>query len=357
MRSTWLRTSLLLLMGMMTMSAHADVPFRIAWSLGPPMPQYRKGGVLGVVDGYVVYAGGMQHPWREPEESLVYDPGTQAWEATAPLPIGPSYSGGVSDGKVLYVLGGRKAGSRCFRLTREAGRWYWTELPALTQPRVLAANALVGGWWIAAGGGWGMRFGAFDPTPVTVVEGLDLTHPDRGWQQLPHYPGFDRPAAMGASCAGRFYMFGGHRSMEQGMTAPDGYQANHLCPRLADAYSYDPVQQSWKRLADLPTALCGGAAVAYRDRYIILLGGSHMSVRACEFPFEGETIGGYNAQVFVYDTVTDSYTLLAEPLPAGVNDLRLCRIGDTLYCAGGESIDKRTSNTVNLLQIGHIEPR
>ncbi len=336
------------------MPVYAEPPVRLTWSLGPAMPQYRKGGVLGTVSGKVIYAGGMQNPWREPEESLAFDPKTGAWSATAPLPIGPSYTSGTSTGHALYVVSGRNAEGRCFRLTGDGAQWTWTELPRLRQPRVFAAVAVVGDWLIAAGGGWGMMYGAFDPTPVSTVEGLDLAQTDRGWQELPHYPGIDRPGAFGAACAGKLYMFGGYRCMQDGMQAPDGFIARNLYPRLADAYSYDPATRQWTRLADLPTELSGGSAVTIADRYIVLLGGSHMSAEASRFSFEGETVGGYNDRVYVYDTRDDTYHVLADPLPAGVNDIRACVLGDSIYAAGGESIDKRTSNTVNLLQVARV---
>jgi len=271
--------------------------------------------------------------------------------------VGFGYTCGTSTGDALYVLGGRNAGGRCFRLDRPGAEWRWTELPPLRQPRVFAAVAVVSHWLIAAGGGFGMKYGAFDPSPVSTVEALDLAAPTQGWQELPHYPGIDRPSPMGAACAGRLYMFGGHRSMEQGMTAPDGYLATHLCPRLGDAFSYDPETARWSRLSHMPVALCGGAAVTVSDRHVLLLGGSHMSTRACEFPFEGQTIGGYGNRVFLYDTKSDTYSLLPETMPAGLNDIRACPVGDTIYCAGGESIDPRTSNTVNLLQVGRITRR
>jgi N-acetylneuraminic acid mutarotase len=343
--------------GFPSLAMYADVPFRVTWSLGAPMPQYRKGGVAGAVDGQLIYAAGMQHPWREPDDVLAYDPAAGTWEFITPMPASPSYTSGTSTGEALYVLGGRNADGRCFRLRREDGQWVWTELPSLSQPRVVAAVAVVGDLLIAAGGGWGMKYGAFDPTPVTIVEGLNLTQPDLGWRTLPHYPGIDRPGAFGACAGGRFYVFGGYRCMQDGMTAPDGFVATHLCPRLADAYCFDPATAIWRRIADLPLALSGGAAVTYQDRYIILLGGSHMSTAACEFRFEGEVISGYNDRVYVYDTLADQYTQLEDRMPAGLNDIKACIIGDTIYAAGGESIDKRTSNTVNLLQIGRVEER
>jgi len=342
-----------LALGMVAVSAHAETPIRISWSLGPLMPQYRKGGVAGGVGGYVIYAGGMQDPWREPDDVLAYDPESKTWEFIAPMPTNPSYTSGTCSGDALYVLGGRNADGRCFRLTRQDERWVWTELPRLQQPRVGAAVA-AGDLLIAAGGGWGMKLGGFDATAVSIVEALDLKQIEAGWKTIPHYPGFRRAGAMGAACGGKFYMFGGYRRLERGVTAEDGFVgADRDSPRFTDALRYDPASGAWQRLADLPFGLSCGCAVTYADRYVIIMGGAGHGQTT--FTFEGEKIGGYNDKVLVYDTATDRYFILDEPMPAGLNDVKAAIIGDTIYVVGGESVDPRHSNTVNLLQIGKIE--
>lgn len=348
------RMFIALALGVVAVNAHAEGPIKVSWSLGPAMPQYRKGGVAGVVGGHVIYAGGMQAPWREPDDVLAYDPESKTWEFITPMPANPSYTSGTSANGALYVLGGRNADGRCFRLTREDGRWVWTELPRLQQPRVVAAVAVVGDLLVAAGGGWGMKLGGFDATPVSAVEALDLANIEAGWQTLPHYPGFRRAGAMGAVCGGKFYMFGGYRRLERGVTAEDGFVgADRDSPRFTDTLRYDPAAGAWERLVELPFGLSGGCAVTYADRYVIIMGGSGHGQTT--FTFEGEQIGGYNDQVLVYDTAADRYFVLDERMPAGLNDVKAAIIGDTIYVVGGESVDPRHSNTVNLLQIGKIE--
>lgn len=354
MQLPWLCARLIfLILGVVPMAARAEVPFRITWSLGPPMPQYRKGGIAGVVDGHVIYAGGMQNPWREPDDVLAYDPQTRRWEFITPMPANPSYTSGTSAGDVLYVLGGRNADGRCFRLTHEGGQWVWTELPSLNQPRVGAVVAVVGDLLIAASGGWGMKLGGFDSTPVSTVEALDLTNVEASWQTLPHYPGFRRSGAMGAVCGGKFHMFGGYRRLERGVQADDGFVGVEREGNFADAFCYDPATEAWEKIPDMPHALEGGFPVPYADRYIIMLGGA--GYITTKFTFDGEEIGGYSDEVLVYDTATGGYSTLEDRMPAGLNDIKACIIGDTIYAIGGESSDPRTSNTVNLLQIGRVE--
>ena len=337
------------------MSAQADAPLAITWSIGPPMPQYRKGGVAGAVDGHVIYAGGMQNPWCEPDDVLAYDPESRTWEFITPMPANPSYTSGASTGDGLYVLGGRNADGRCFRLTHEGGKWVWTELPTLQQPRVVAAVGVVGDLLIAAGGGWGMKLGGFDSTPVSIVEALDLNEVDAGWQTLPHYPSFRRSGAMAAACGGKFYMFGGYRRLEAGVEADDGFVGKDREGYFAEAFCYAPPAAQWSGLSDLPHIGSGGCAVSYADRYVIIMGTAGQNQTT--FMFEGRQIGGYSDEVIVYDTVTDQYSILEERIPAGLNDVKACIIGDTIYCVGGESVDPQTSNTVNLLQIGRITMR
>ena len=59
--------------------------------------------------------------------------------------------------------------------------------------------------------------------------------------------------------------------------------------------------------------------------------------------------------VFVYDIGTDAYRLMENQLPIGTNDLR-CTISDnTIYIAGGETVDAPLSNCIDAFMIGVIE--
>lgn len=48
---------------------------------------------------------------------------------------------------------------------------------------------------------------------------------------------------------------------------------------------------------------------------------------------------------------------MPSPMPVPTNDVRVVRIGKTLYVLGGENIEPATSNTTAWLRIGEIVDR
>ena len=65
-------------------------------------------------------------------------------------------------------------------------------------------------------------------------------------------------------------------------------------------------------------------------------------------------IGAYSDLVLAYDTETDSYQVLQDRMPLGLNDLRCAIAGRTIYAVGGETVDPALSNTINTVMIGTI---
>ncbi len=339
---------------------------KIAWSEGRWFPTLIKGGAMGIVDGAPVYAAGMSQPWRESELSWYYDSERRDWFPTTPLPLGRCYTSGATAGDGMLLIGGRKSTPQgpaslndAWWLRRMDEKWKWTELPPLHQGRADGALAVVGNLAICAGGGeWERtRGGAFTADQVTRVEALDLNHPMAGWMDLGELPFSPRVGCCAAAVGGCFYLFGGYNCWV------DEQNVRHL-ERFDQVSKYDCSTDRWTDVSPMPVKLSGHQAVAYADRYIILIGG------AVRFPLfdqellyqsvevdskRGILIGGYSDLAWVYDTQTDSYDLLAERLPYGLNDLRACISDNTIYIVGGENVDVTASNTTNAFMIGKIE--
>jgi len=344
---------------------------QIAWTEGPHFPQLVKGGAMGIVDGAPVYAAGVTQPWRESELAWRYDPDRKDWFPVEPMPLGRCYTTGATTNGAgeggLLVVGGRKtfpgrpitALNDAWWLRRINDVWQWTELPRLEQPRIGAALAVVGDLAICAGGGdWEHTYGgAFTADAVTKVEALDLSNPQAGWRDLGEPPFSPRAACTAAVAAGNCYLFGGYNCW-----VDDG-KVRHIT-YYDEVYRYDPASGTWSERARLPVKLYGNQAVAYADRYIVLMGG------VARLPFCGQEIevftirkdekrglltGGYSDLVWVYDTRTDTFALLPERLPRGHNDMRACARFGVVYLVGGENADVSTSNTTDTFMIGHIE--
>lgn len=338
---------------------------RITWSEGRWFPTLIKGGAMGAVDGYPVYAGGVSHPWRETEQVWYYDPERQDWFPIPPIPLGRCYTTGCAAGDGLLVVGGRKTIrgkvevlDDAWLLRRIDGEWRWRELAKLRQARGVAVVAVAGTTAVVAGGGdWERkRGGAFVASGVSKAEALDLADPNATWEDLGEPPFRPRASAGGAMLAGSFYVFGGYDC------AVDEGGERTITP-YADAFRFDLSTRSWMRIADLPMELRGHCALSYGDRYIILAGGcggipllgERVPYQTCKVDSRrGVVVGEYSDLVLVYDAEEDRYSVLPERLPHGYNDIRGCVLGDTIYLVGGENIDVTTSNTSNVVTVGQI---
>ena len=338
---------------------------RISWSEGRWFPTLIKGGAMGVVDVFPVYAGGVSYPWRESELVWYFDPARQDWFPAAPMPLGRCYTTGCTAGDGLLVVGGRKttAGkvqvlNDAWLLRRVDGEWRWTELPRLHQARGVAVVAVVGSRAVVAGGGdWERkRGGAFVASGVTKVEALDLTNLRAGWRDLGEPPFRPRASAAAAALGGSFYVFGGYDC-----TVSEG--GDRHIETFDDAYRLDIQSGKWTQVAALPMKLRGHAALPFGDRYIVLAGG------CLDIPFLGQHVplhtlrvnakrsavsGGYSDLVLVYDAEEDRYGLLPDRLPHGLNDIRGCVVGSSIWLVGGESVDPTTSNTTDAVMIGAV---
>ncbi len=337
----------------------------ISWSEARWFPTYIKGGAMGVVDGSPLYAAGMSEPWRESELAWYLDSDSNDWLPAPPMPLGRCYTTSTTAGGGLIVLGGRKATDAGLTILSDAwwqrridGVWSWTELPRMSQPRAEAAAAAIGDLVVCVGGGdWERTVGgAFIADSVTRVEALNVAEPGAEWIDLGE-PSFSPRVGCGAAAvAGKLYVIGGYNCHV------DENKQRHI-DHYDDVYRYDPVSERWDLCAPMPVRWYGGEAVAFGDRYVVVMGG------VVELPVHGQYVryhtvqadkragvtGGYSDLAWVYDTETDDWHLLPERLPFGMNDVHGCVLGNAIYLVGGENVDPTTSNTSNRVAMGEVE--
>ena len=340
---------------------------KITWQMARGLPTLIKGGAFGIVDGAPVYAAGCTYPWRETEQAWIWAADREDWFPVEPsLSLGRAYTHGITLQDGLLVLGGRQsqpAGRVSLRdgwwLRRRNGGFTWTELPPMNYPRALPTIGVAGNKVLALGGGEWERSqgGAFATRHLTHYERLDLDNLAAGWQDLGPLPFPSLVGSAFASVGDSLYLFGGYACWTEA-------NARQLC-HYATAWRYDFATNRWSQLADFPAAAAGWCAVPYQQQ-MILLGG------ALRFQAHGATalthtfhtlesgtsrqrlIGAYSDQVFVYDIADNQYHCLAERMPIGLNDLRATIAGDTIYAAGGETVDPALSNCSNAFMIGKI---
>lgn len=318
----------------------------IYWSMGPEHPTNRKAGSVGVIDDIVISAAGGEFPWAESPAVYAYTPGSEGWTKLPDVPRGSAYTNGIEVENALYVCGGRNTYEKTFKTFTDVyklsknsnGNWEWARMPDMITHRGFYGIGRVGTKIVAAGGNK-IDDSAQMITPTTTinnVEWFDTANPSAGWKALA--PIIGNPRGWSACCGvgDKLYLFGG-------MYVKDGYI------RTNEAMVLDTKANKWSRISDMPYGLSGGHAVAYKDRYVIIVGGAS--------PGESEKIGGtgwYKNKVLVYDTATDAYKVLPTRMPNGTHDIRSAIIGNKIYVVGGENINKETSNTTNYFRIGTI---
>jgi N-acetylneuraminic acid mutarotase len=344
----------------------------IAWERGPNLPQGFQDSDGGIVGHTLITACGFcqgAEAWKNAKElgdlkpgcyprgflkkvwGLDLDDTRRGWASLPDFPgEGRQENFAIVVDDQLYCWGGfNYTKPFCYadgyRLSNRAGVWKWEPLPALPSP--------VGGTGICAIGSTIYVCGGadYDETKFYTATdrsgkitrlgsrflALDTKNLAAGWKRLPQCPGTPRwVAAMGA-VRGQIYCIGG----ATGDLPNIGY-----CT-VVDNWKFDPKQNQWSQLRDLPvsTGNFPSGSIVYNDRYLLLIGGAQYAKVAkldgtivdkygVASRFEGK--GDYFNDVFVYDTKTNLFGR-ADSLPLN-NNLQMAVVrGNRLFLIGGET--------------------
>jgi N-acetylneuraminic acid mutarotase len=161
-----------------------------------------------------------------------------------------------------------------------------------------------------------------------------------------------------ASAGDSTYVFGGYECWTE--------EGKRRIRKFSRAWRYDFAADAWTRLADAPFLASGWCAAAYGESIILLGGGLSVEVQGVSLAYQTSPlleqgtwrqrmIGSYSDLVMVYDIPSDRYRILEERLPTGNNDVRCALVGNTLYVAGGETVDGPLSNCSELVLVGTIQ--
>lgn len=326
----------------------------IRWSLGPDLPEYRKGGCLTILDGKIISVFGMRYPWGEMATMYVFDPHDGQWRREADAPVGQCYVEGTECGSAFYAIGGRGALQRgkvhnaCFRLDAIGGQYNWHRIADLKEPRGWAPSAAVGTRLFVFGGSQG----GHGPT-LASVEMLDTATEKPSWSKVTDIPGDSRGWCGAASLGGKLYVLGGsHFFSPRPKSGSDR-------KRTSEVWQLDPETYRWTQRQPLPVRLSGFDCCTFADRYIIVVGGAYedadltAEMRAAQR--EDPSYASYYCPfVFVYDAQRDKWQHLPSLMPKSTNDIRVVVHQGRIYAAGGENVDPATSNTTRWFRIGKI---
>jgi N-acetylneuraminic acid mutarotase len=230
------------------------------WSLGPALPQPIHHTHVAAVGGRIYVLGGeiegasTGRPEAFVANVWMHDPAVGGWVARSPMPTARGGGGkAVIDGKI-YVVGGRPPGGSAFEVYDPVTDT-WEKLPDMPTQRNHLATVALNGRIIVAGGRTGP--GAMAER-VDVVEIYDPA--TRRWTRGTPLPA-PRGGITGAAYAGCMFVFGGEG------------EPGHVLGLTPTAYGYDPRNDGWTRLPDLPIAVHGLKGSAVIGGRIFLPGG------------------------------------------------------------------------------------
>ena len=344
-------------------------PVSLTWKIGSNLPIAWKGGVAGIFGDEIALVGGLWMPGRRNLAYVYHTKSGQYKELEAPS-FETAYTQGGFDGTNLYVVGGRSAGRKVAKLTRTAAGWKWSDLPALPESegkgRWLGTVGVVPGKWLflVAGHPTGSP-SEIRTQPAMPDWRLRLDQPNAKWESMAPYPGGRRALVIGSVLRGQFYVFGGSQpdaemrsihvnlGKEYNLSAP--YNG---VPNYRDAYCYQPDENKWRAIRNLPFPMISGASVVLQERYILLMGSSDTrSYRVGKQKAKLQPFWtGYGDIVVCYDIEQDIYSRVG-PMVYGVATCSWVSDGTQVYGFGGEPGHGYSDNTENVLQIGTIQPR
>lgn len=274
----------------------------ITWKMGPPLPGACKGQAQAVIGTDVIGVGSAEFGKRESDTVWRLDTQKMRYETLTKPPVVVSYPQGVAVGNDFYLFTGNVQDSnrkppgkrvarsnRMFRLSRSSGDSKWTEMPPLRVGRLYSGAAVSGTTIVVIGGEV-----SEDHKETASVEAFDTVAPDKGWFELPQFPGKPRCAMVTVGIGKNIYVIGGMQSLPQAVA------------QLADAFVLNLETRTWRRLPDSPVAVDNWEGAVYKNRYIIMAGGLKRAADGKRVP---------NFDVVVYDTAKETYRIMPTRLP------------------------------------------
>lgn len=324
--------------------SQAAQPAQLQWTKSTPLPEPRAGHAAGVLNGKLVIAGGTywegeKGNWTKKLFSArthAFDPRTATWEELpdAPMPFG--YAAYAVVKNRLYVLGGydgQNESRRIFALSRQSGEYVWEVVGELPQPRVFGWAAGVGSSLYLLGGV--MRFEPMDDvgtcctstTATNRLQVLDTDNPDKGWRELPGYPGSKR-WLFAAECDGdNLWMFGGIHTAN----------ATDTPTQFSDVMRYNLSERAWYQHAPLPDRTLRATPLSplYIDGRIVFM--------------------SFGKNVWQLDLKTQQYTELA-PLPEEAFVDRYVWLDNQIIGSGGENKIESPRRRSEWTFVGRFQP-
>jgi N-acetylneuraminic acid mutarotase/glucose/arabinose dehydrogenase len=200
-------------------------PVLNSWSLGTDMPWPAVSCSTALIDGLIYVAGGIDGGLFTTTECGIYDPVLDSWAPMASMIDGRNHAAAGTDGEKMYIFGGRGPGSGD------------TNMVANGFADIQIYNPLLDSW--ESSSDWASTL-----APMPFGRG--------GTGKAVHYQG-------------EFYVFGGETLTGPGATPGGTYDRVDV---------YDPVANTWRLEALMPTARHGIFPLLHESRIFVAGGGS-----------------------------------------------------------------------------------
>ena len=270
---------------------------------------------IGELLGKVYVMGGYPASRATQSTVQVYDPASDRWELTTPMPLGLNHNMAPTVNGKLYMIGGQTTdggsgnfSDRVFEYNADTREW--RERTRMPTARGAGVAVVLDGKIYVAGGRppRGADFAVYDPAADT-------------WRTLPDLP-TPRNHLAGAAMGGKVYIVGGR------------FEAGFQSPQSDAVEIYDPVTNAWSRGAPMPKPR-GGI--------------NGLEAYGCLHVFGGEgnfgAPNGLHPEHDVYNPVTNSWTSLG-PMPIPVHGVTgAVFLSGLIYLPGGGTSEGGSSGS------------
>lgn len=226
------------------------------WSFGSSLPEPTDWGTASWVDGSLHFMGGVTDAASASNQHYVYDPGTNAWSPTTPLPTPIAGTAGLTDGSRIYLFAGNSGGSPAHTSGThiyDVASETWSTGLGVPGGRINWAGTYFQGRFYLVGGG--------TPGIETSRDLLVYDPATNSWTDGPPVP-LAREAHGVASSLGMVCAVGGRLAASGNFNTP-----------YNDVSCHDPGTDQWTTAPPLPRALQEVAAVTVGG-VIIAVGGA-----------------------------------------------------------------------------------
>lgn len=261
------------------------------------------------------------------ERHVIFDPATEAWTDSIPLPTARHHPNLISFQGKLLAIGGFQAESEQAVWVMQPGVWVfdgsaWADGPSLPHPNGESVMGVLGAALHVCGGRTPSGTSNQSWNDHTDIgDHFVLNSLDNDWVRAAPLP-TARNSAAAAVIGSDWHVVGGR-------TVADGNTPAHEV--------YDVREDRWRTAAPMPQGQ-GGLAAASLDGKLYAFGG--------EFFNNG---GGVYPEAWMYDSATDTWTALPD-MPHPRHGLGAVVLGDEIHVIGG-ALRVGGSQTSNLVEV------